>query len=121
MKNFNEELKIEDQGAGTILCALDDLNNPGSKGFTVGQRPRLFVVRIGNSIFGYFNICPHRGTPLDWKPNMFLTRNSDSILCATHGALFTIEKGMCIQGPCKGTLLSPIRIKLENGLIKLID
>lgn len=121
MKNFDWELKVEDQGSGTILCALDDLNDPGSKGFTVGQRPRLFVVRVGDSIFSYVNICPHGGTPLDWRPNMFLTKNNDAIICATHGALFTIKNGTCVQGPCKGMLLSPIAIELENGLIKLID
>jgi len=121
MKNLDWEIKIEDQGAGTILCAFDDLNDPGSKGFTVGKRPRLFVVRMGKTIFSYVNICPHRGTPLDLKPNMFLTRNHDAILCATHGAIFTIQNGICKQGPCKGMLLTPIETKLENGFIKLTN
>lgn len=39
------------------------------------------------------------------------------IQCATHGALFEIETGHCIAGPCLGQNLQKIPYLLDNGLI----
>ena len=71
---------IEDLGTDTVLCAVTDIEDPGSKGFRVGRRERLFVVRKGEEIFAYMNLCPHQGTTLDWKPDAFLTVELDYIL-----------------------------------------
>lgn len=110
---------IEDLGTDTVLCAVADIEDPGSKGFRVGRRERLFVVRQGDDIFAYMNLCPHQGTTLDWKPDAFLTVEKDYILCATHGAFFEIENGMCVAGPCLGRSLAPIKIRVEDGNIML--
>ena len=119
MPNYGDDHKIEDNGPGTPLCLLTDLPNPGSKGFQVGRRPRFFIVRIGNKIFGYINLCPHQGTPLDWKPDAFLTFEEDAIMCATHGALFNIEDGICTWGPCQGMRLAPVSVYVQGNWIKL--
>jgi len=119
MREYGDDPKIEDTGLGTVLCALTDLDDPGSKGFKVGRRPRLFVVRRGDDVFGYINLCPHQGTPLDWKPDAFLTVEEDAIMCATHGALFNIEDGVCTWGPCQGMKLAPVPVRVEDGLVKL--
>lgn len=110
---------IEDLGTDTVLCAVSDIQDPGSKGFRVGRRERLFLVRKGKEIFAYMNLCPHQGTMLDWKPDAFLTVEQDYILCATHGAFFEIEDGMCVAGPCLGRSLAPIKIRVEDGNILL--
>ena len=110
---------IEDLGTNTVLCAVSDIEDPGSKGFRVGRRERLFVVRKGGAIFAYMNLCPHQGTTLDWKPDAFLTVELDYILCATHGAFFKIEDGMCVAGPCLGRSLAPIKVRVEDGNILL--
>jgi nitrite reductase/ring-hydroxylating ferredoxin subunit len=119
MPNHGDDHKIEDNGPGTPLCLLTDLPNPGSKGFQVGRRPRFFIVRIDNKVFGYINLCPHQGTPLDWKPDAFLTFQEDAIMCATHGALFNIEDGICTWGPCQGMRLAPVSVYVQGNWIKL--
>jgi nitrite reductase/ring-hydroxylating ferredoxin subunit len=53
------------------------------------------------------NRCPHVGTPLDWAENEFLDREGRHIVCATHGALFRIDDGRCVAGPCQGDRLEP--------------
>jgi nitrite reductase/ring-hydroxylating ferredoxin subunit len=40
-------------------------------------------------------------------------------MCATHGALFEIEDGKCVYGPCLGRSLAPIRIRVEGGNVLL--
>ncbi len=60
-----------------------------------------------------------KGNTLDWKPDAFLTVEQDYILCATHGAFFEIEDGMCVAGPCLGRSLAPIKIRVEDGNILL--
>ena len=35
-------------------------------------------------------------------------------MCATHGALFEVETGLCIDGPCMGDYLKP----LQSSIVK---
>ena len=89
-------------GPGTVLCRLDEIHDPGGKGFRLPDRPQFFVIRVGESVWGYINSCPHQGVNLDWRPDNFLTYEKDLIQCATHGARFVIETGECVAGPCPG-------------------
>lgn len=89
------------------LCRLEDLSDPGSKGFELSDR-RLFAVRHDKQIFVYENRCPHRGIPLEWVPDQFLDTSGQLIQCASHGALFLPESGECVAGPCAGAHLTPV-------------
>lgn len=106
----------------TPLCRLDDLADPGSAGFAVerdGERQLLLVVRRGGEVFGYRNNCPHLGAPLDWQPGRFLDAERRHILCANHGALFRIEDGLCLSGPCAGKMLAAVPLAIADGKIFL--
>jgi nitrite reductase/ring-hydroxylating ferredoxin subunit len=103
-------------GTGAIrLCAVSDVPDGGSRGLTLalpgGSRVRVFAVRRGDSVWAYLNRCPHRGTPLDWRPDDFLDRDGRHIVCATHGAVFRVEDGVCIAGPCPGEQLAPLPLE----------
>jgi len=39
------------------------------------------------------------------------------IQCSTHGALFNIETGECLQGPCLGQSLQAIAHEVKDGKI----
>ena len=104
---------------GTELCRLDDLPDPGGRGFRVGSGKALFVIRQGGRVFGYLNACPHQGLALDWKPDVFLAVDKRHIQCANHGARFEIETGKCIAGPCVGGRLTPIRLRIADGAVTL--
>ena len=102
------------------LCALDELPEPGSKGFDMDlgeEKASLFVVRRDNEVHGYINSCPHTGVALEWVPDQFLDADGSFIECATHGALFTIEEGKCVSGPCAGDRLKPVRLSVDNDVI----
>lgn len=99
------------------LCRLEEIEDGEGKGFVLGSgtaRRELFVLREGRRLRAYVNACPHAGTPLDWQPDRFLDAGGSHILCATHGALFEIETGLCIAGPCKGDSLTPLPAALDE-------
>ncbi len=58
---------------------------------------------------------------LDWAPGQGLSDHRKHILCATHGALFRIDDGHCLHGPCLGRGLSRVAIRLEGDSILLVD
>jgi len=104
----------------TQLCTLNDVPDGGSNGFVLDTddgRCGLMVIRRGNGIVCYTNSCPHIGTPLDIQPGKFLDRAKAHILCATHGALFNIDDGLCIAGPCVDDHLTPIAIEVRDGAV----
>ncbi len=105
------------------LCDLDDIADPGSRGFELmlGAQPpqRLFVVRKGGILAAYRNRCPHTGAPLEWLPNQFLDLDNSFIQCAIHGALFRPEDGYCLRGPCVGQSLEPLALEVVDSRIRV--
>lgn len=106
------------------LCALEEIPAPGGRGFTVetGVGPaRIFAVRAGGMVRAYVNSCPHIGTPLDWQPDQFLDAGGSLIQCSTHGALFRIDDGYCIHGPCAGRSLREVKVEVREEDVYAID
>lgn len=87
-----------------LLCASDSLLESQSRGFVVKGR-KLMATRRHGEVFVYINRCPHRGVPLEWQADDFLDESASLIRCATHGALFLVENGECVAGPCAGRSL----------------
>jgi len=74
----------------------------------------------GDRAYAYRNRCPHTGAPLDWQPHQFLDERGELIQCAIHGALFAIETGLCLRGPCAGRSLQALPVQLtDEGLLVL--
>ena len=100
------------------LCRLDEIADPGSRGFERADGS-IFIVRRGMEVSGYVNSCPHTRGPLDWIEGQFLDFDRQHIVCATHGALFRIGDGHCIAGPCAGEDLTRVDLTLREGVIYL--
>jgi len=100
------------------LCNITDVADPGAKGFKIkqGRGERLvFVVKKDGDIFAYENKCPHAGINLEWQEDDFLDMDKQHIQCSVHGALFSIESGDCMGGPCNGAGLTPVKIELDGS------
>jgi nitrite reductase/ring-hydroxylating ferredoxin subunit len=105
-----------------VVCSLRELPDPGAKGFTLGRGDwplRGFVVRKGEMVRAYVNHCPHAGFPLNWHPDQFLAPHAPLILCVMHGALFDVETGACVSGPCAGAALRPLPVRVTDGWVML--
>lgn len=101
---------------GVRLCSLSELPDPGAKGFRFRAESRLFagfLVREGGDVRGFVDSCPHAGWPLAGWEDRYLTRSGEHILCAGHGALFTLD-GTCVAGPCFGDHLYPWAVELRG-------
>jgi len=101
-----------------VVCRFDELTDPGCREFSVGDGDwpfRGFVVRKGDDVFAYKNYCMHVGHPLNWRPDEFLTPDGDKIICASHGALYEIDSGVCVAGPCPGKLLHAVAVEIRDG------
>jgi nitrite reductase/ring-hydroxylating ferredoxin subunit len=106
---------------GVPLCALEALADPGARNFVLELRAGFFhgfVVRRGGEVFGYVDRCPHAGFPLAQELDRYLTRDGELILCSWHGALFRIDDGECLGGPCAGQRLSPWPVKVDQGVVR---
>ncbi len=104
------------------MCRLSDLDETGSRGFAgadAGLPWDLFVVRHGDQVRAYRNSCPHTGAPLDWMPHRFLDLDGEFIQCSIHGALFRIEDGQCLRGPCLGRYLESLPVLVRDGQVWL--
>jgi nitrite reductase/ring-hydroxylating ferredoxin subunit len=69
-----------------------------------------FVVNVGGVLHAYVNRCPHAGTALDLLREGFLGEDGRYIVCSRHGAVFTPETGVCVEGPCPGARLERLPI-----------
>ena len=97
-----------------------DLPDPGCREFRIGTGDwpfRGFVVRKGNDVYAYQNFCMHAGHPLNYKPDSFLTKDGTRIICASHGAIYEIDSGVCVAGPCPGKRLRAIAAEVRGGQI----
>lgn len=102
---------------------LDSVKVDSSRGITIKRgesKVKLFVIRRGQQIYCYHNICPHMGVNLDWVENQFLDTSAQFIQCATHGALFQIEDGLCVAGPCQGQKLSPVKVNTAENYFEIL-
>jgi nitrite reductase/ring-hydroxylating ferredoxin subunit len=106
--------------AYVAICQLDQLADPGSRAFSIGEGDwplKGFLVRSGATVRAFVNSCPHAGHALNWHPHEFLTRDRTLIQCTSHGALFEMTTGTCVAGPCNGKALQALPVKLENDCV----
>ncbi len=103
-----------------MLCELDLIPDPGAHGFVLQMAEAYFhgfVVRKDGAVHGYVDRCPHAGLPLPQALDVYLTLDESLIQCSWHGALFRIEDGACVGGPCSGARLTPWPIRLVEGRV----
>ena len=100
------------------LCNSNEVGEGQSKGFESGGT-QILTVRKDGKLYVYLNRCPHRGIALEWLPDQFLDSSGSLIQCATHGALFLIESGECVAGPCAGDFLQELPSIERDGIIWL--
>src|SRR5262249_11934062 len=104
-----------------VVCRLSELEG-GARGFTLGSGDwplRGFVVRVGDTVRGYLNRCPHAGHPLDLRPHRVLTADGAVILCCSQGALLEKAGGSCVGGDCAGQALPSIALQVSSGFVLL--
>ena len=101
-------------GHEVLICASDAVIE-GGKGvrfpvLALGDAATGFVVRYDGKAHAYLNRCAHVPIELDWAEGEFFESSGLYLMCATHGAIYVPDSGLCAGGPCKGGKLRPIRV-----------
>lgn len=112
-----------------VACRLEQLPDPGVREFFVGEGDwpfRGIVVRRHGEVHAYANVCPHQRHPLNLAEDDFLVTFGGqglALRCASHGALFVPETGLCVAGPCSGRALRPLECRVVGGevLVRALD
>ena len=103
------------------LCRVDAVPNGAAYAVSVeiaGETESLIVLRKGDSVRVFHNVCPHAGRQLDWSPGKFLF-SSGQLVCAAHGASFSVPDGLCVAGPCRGQSLNELAVTVRDGQVYL--
>ena len=50
---------------------------------------------------------------------IFSTPRDRYLHCDGHGALFRVEDGVCVDGPCVGERLAPVPVRVADGMVCL--
>lgn len=81
-----------------------------------GYRRKIILVRKNGGLNAWLDSCPHysTGTPMAWKTDAYLNGEKTHLACHSHGALFDIETGECILGPCLGQALTAVEITVSD-------
>ena len=112
-------------GRERVICRTDALADGG-----VGVRFELsragevlpaFAVRWRGSVHAYVNECRHQASELDWTPGEFFDETKLYLICATHGALYEPDSGLCVAGPCAGARLCALDVIERDGQVILIE
>jgi len=80
-----------------------------------GEAAVGFVVRFRGTPYAYLNRCAHVPMELDWVQGQFFESGGEFIMCATHGAVYRPDTGLCAGGPCRGGKLRPIAVREVDG------
>lgn len=99
------------------LCQRTELEEYQTRGFTIeigDDSLDFFLLRQDGEVRAYLNFCPHLGIPLNWQPDEFMSMEGTHIQCSTHGALFQLEDGQCVSGPCRGEGLTPLNVEIND-------
>lgn len=101
-----------------LLCRAEDIAEGEARGFgpLEGYRRKILVLRRNGTLHAWLDACPHYpgGTPMAWKTDAYLNGEKTHIACHSHGALFDMESGECVLGPCLGQQLTRIALTVSD-------
>ena len=106
------------------ICKLEEVPDKDAKGMVAvvaGKQRNIFVARKGEAAYAYLNWCPHNQVLIDQIPDKFFNADKSFIQCSKHGALFQVEDGLCIEGPCEGESLQPLTTTVKDGIVYLVE
>ncbi len=112
--------RLTETPPNVTLGPLDIIPDGRARNFVLAMKAgnfHGFVVRRGEAVHGYVDICAHMALPLAQTLDEYLTADGSLIQCSWHGALYRIEDGECVGGPCTGARLRAWPVAVRDGMI----
>ncbi|MEP7240481.1 MAG: Rieske 2Fe-2S domain-containing protein [Devosia sp.] len=105
---------------GAVLGPLEDIPDGEAKEYVFGRGTTvfsMFVVRSGETVHGYLNLCPHYSQPLNYRAGQFLNEDRTRIRCTMHFSEFRIEDGFGLAGAGINCWLDPVPVHVADQQI----
>ncbi|MCM2292678.1 Rieske 2Fe-2S domain-containing protein [Allorhizobium sp. BGMRC 0089] len=100
------------------LCHAGEIGEGVAKGFgpLPGFKRKIILIRHKGRLHAWLDACPHysTGTPMAWKTDAYLNGEKTHLTCHSHHALFEMDTGECVLGPCLGQRLTAIDITVND-------
>jgi len=103
-----------------VFISKRNFSDLSTRSFQVVVKGKLFqgfVVKKGGRYFAYQNLCQHLPITLDLRDSDFFTHDKQFLQCHMHGAMYEVETGFCIAGPCQGARLVALELQEEEGRV----
>ena len=105
-------------GPGERLCLFDDIEDGGAWSKVWGEERQVFplmIIRRGQRLHAYVNVCPHQFLPLDGYSGEFINPDNQHIMCVHHAAIYDVVTGTCASGPCRDRTLLAVNVEVRDG------
>ncbi|MDO5603816.1 MAG: Rieske (2Fe-2S) protein [Paracoccus sp. (in: a-proteobacteria)] len=102
---------------GTPVCHLDDITPGRHHTLELNGFP-LLLIRNGNGLLGYVNLCPHQYLPLDFHGPHILSADGESLICSAHQARFDARTGAVTGGPAPCGL-DGVPLEITGDLVRI--
>ena len=86
-----------------------------------GMPRQAFAVRFQGRAYAYLNSCAHIPIELDYQAGDFFDLSHNYLVCATHGAYYAPDTGLCLGGPCPGRRLQSVPLTEHDGRVYFIE
>ena len=105
---------------GVALAPLEDVPSAAAIVVYAGEgdtRVSLILTRQSEAIACFRNRCAHASYPLQRADGRIVVQEGRYLVCAAHGASYTLSDGACAGGPCNGDGLERIAIVVRDGVV----
>ena len=105
---------------GAALARLEDVPEAGAIVVYAGEgdaRVSLVLTRRGETLACFRNRCAHANYPLQRADGRIVVQEGRYLVCAAHGASYTLDDGACAGGPCNGDPLERIDVEIREGMV----
>jgi nitrite reductase/ring-hydroxylating ferredoxin subunit len=79
----------------------------------------VVVGRVAGAWRAYRNECRHRALPLDLGARSPTSDDGRHLLCNQHGALYRLDDGWCVSGPCAGERLAALAVREDGDALEI--
>jgi nitrite reductase/ring-hydroxylating ferredoxin subunit len=103
-----------------VVATVGDLAPGTTRKFllpTPGEATEAFLVNVRGELHAWINRCRHVEITMDWVEGRFLDETGCFVACATHGALYEPDTGMCVSGPPIGRALIRVPLRIEGDRV----
>ena len=98
---------------GAVVCDLRAVAENTTSAHLIGDFG-LLIVRRGDVVHGFVNLCPHQFLPLTHRKSDITSADGTALLCSNHGMKFDLETGQGVD-----CALAAVPLIVENDSVRI--